>query len=387
MPKGQPSPDHIIGRKVSFFSIDTNIFEGFGFDFNMGALNVLRGQRPNWMTLHLSAIVEREVFAHRLRALKDADKKLHEALNYIRRKTSLDVSQIESTANALSIVDTAKDQFETEIRSFVSELGGSILATSGNTLAHDLFELYFSQQSPFELIKDKKSEFPDGAALLVLEQFAKDHKTKGILISKDKGWQSFANKSDHLFCLNSLDDFTGLFKAVSGHAADLLAKIKASLENTSSSSHALIHDAITTHVAEATWSVGDLYSGTVSRLEGDVYDSNIVEFIPNFQNIQGWFTDEDSPLYVVELPVLVNVEVVLSVEFFHWDSIDREEISIGSKEITVPMNIDISVFLTSTGDLMAEPVDEWGIEVEIANGNYSVEVGEVNPNFGDDEDY
>ena len=175
MPKGNPPPDHIIGRKVSFFSIDTNIFEGKGFDFNRGALNVLHGQRPNWMTLQLSAIVEREVFAHRLRDLKDVDKKLHEALNYIRRKTSLDVSQLESAANALSIVDTAKDQFETEIRSFVSELGGNILATNGNTLAHDLFELYFSQQSPFELIKDKKSEFPDAAALLVLEQFAKDH--------------------------------------------------------------------------------------------------------------------------------------------------------------------------------------------------------------------
>lgn len=167
---------------------------------------------------------------------------------------------------------------------------------------------------------------------------------------------------------------------------ELLAKIKASLENTSSNSHALIHDAITTHVAEATWSVGDLYSGSVSRLEGDVYESNIVEFIPNFQNIQGWFTDEASPLYVVELPVLVNVEVVLSVEFFHWDSIDREEISMGSKEITVPMDIDISVFLTSTGELMAESVDEWDIEVEVASGNYSVDVGEVDPDFGDDED-
>lgn len=46
MQKGQPSPDHIIGRKFTFFSIDTNVLEGMGFDFNRGALNVLQHQRP-----------------------------------------------------------------------------------------------------------------------------------------------------------------------------------------------------------------------------------------------------------------------------------------------------------------------------------------------------
>ncbi len=61
MPKGPPSPDHIIGRKTTFFSIDTNVMEGKGFDFNRGALNVLHRQRPAWMTLRLSDIVEREV--------------------------------------------------------------------------------------------------------------------------------------------------------------------------------------------------------------------------------------------------------------------------------------------------------------------------------------
>ena len=69
MPKGPPSPDQIIGRKVTFFSIDTNVMEGKGFDFNRGALNVLHLQRPAWMTLQLSDIVEREVNDHRLRDL------------------------------------------------------------------------------------------------------------------------------------------------------------------------------------------------------------------------------------------------------------------------------------------------------------------------------
>ena len=32
MPKGSPSPDHIIGRKATFFSIDTNVLKGKGAD-------------------------------------------------------------------------------------------------------------------------------------------------------------------------------------------------------------------------------------------------------------------------------------------------------------------------------------------------------------------
>lgn len=89
MPAGLPSPDHIIGRKVTFFSIDTNVMEGKGFDFHRGALNVLHRQRPAWMTLQLSDIVEREIHAHRLRDLTEAKQKLDSALSHMRRKCSI----------------------------------------------------------------------------------------------------------------------------------------------------------------------------------------------------------------------------------------------------------------------------------------------------------
>jgi len=56
---------------------------------------------------------------------------------------------------------------------------------------------------------------------------------------------------------------------------------------------------------------------------------------------------------VVELPVSISVEVSDSVAFFQWDSINHEEIPLGSQDISVPMDITVSVFLTSTGELMA----------------------------------
>lgn len=239
---------------------------------------------------------------------------------------------------------------------------------------------------PFEVGETKKFEFPDAAALLVLEQYAKDQAGMGVLISNDKGWRSFANQSNHLFCVKSLEEFTGLFAALSEHAKNLLVKMQESLEVPTSVCKAVLQDAIRTHVADAEWSVDDIYSSSAHRLEGEAYDASVIDFSPDFQSMQGWFTDEDSPLYVVELPVSISVEISVSVAFYQWDSVDHEEIPMGSQEISVPMDIDVSVFLISSGELIASPVEEWDIKVEITSGSYSVEVGEVNLDYGDDED-
>ena len=387
MPKGPPSPDHIIGREVTFFSIDTNVLEGKGFDFNRGALNVLHRQRPSWMTLQLSDIVEHEVNDHRLRDLTEAKQKLDSALNHMRRKAALDVSKVTAELEALAVLESAKNQFKTELQSFILGFDGQILPTRGETLASDLFARYFAKEPPFEVVKDKKSEFPDAAALLVLERCALENETLGLLISNDKGWRSFANQSEYLFCVSTLEEFTGLFEAISEHSKELQSKLRASLEDQSSIASVLVRDAIASHVAEAEWSIDEICSGSAHRLEGEAYDANVVAVRPDFQNMQGWFTDEDSPMYVVELPVSISVEVSVSVAFFQWDSIDHEEIPLGSQDISVPMDIDVSVFLTSTGELMAAQVDDWSIDVEIASGSYSVDAGEVNLDYGDDEEY
>ncbi|MDD3936865.1 PIN domain-containing protein [Rhodoferax sp.] len=387
MPKGQPSPDHVIGRKVTFFSIDTNVLEGKGFDFNRGALNVLQHQRPTWMTLRLSDIVEREVFAHRMRDLTEAKQKLDSALNHMRRKAALDVTRVATELHALTVLESGANQFKNELQSFLKGLGGEVLPTSGATLASDLFDRYFEVRPPFELVEDKKFEFPDAAALLVLEQYAKAQTETGVLISNDKGWRTFANQSEHLFCVKSLEEFTGLFAALTEHAKQLLAKIQDSLLAPASVCKELLQDAIKGHVAEAEWSVDEICCGSAHRLEGEAYDASVVDFTADYQSMKGWFTDEDSPMYVVELPVSISVEISVSVAFYQWDSIDHEEIPMGSQDISVPMDIDVSVFLTSSGELMASPVDDWDIEVEIATGNYSVDAGEVELDYGDDEEY
>lgn len=388
MPVGQPTPDQIITREVSFFSMDTNVLEGKHFDFKRGALNVLHAQRPDWMTLQLTEVVSREVTSHRMRELTDHHSKLNTAVSYLRRKADFDVSELETKIQSMLILDAAKVHFETQLQAFVAGMGGRILDIAGDTLAKEIFTRYFLQQPPFEFIKDKKSEFPDAAALLVLEQHAKNEGSMGVLISKDKGWHSFAKTSNHLFCVNTLEEFTAFFDAMGAHAEQLLEKVRTFLRDVASETYVQIEQAIKEHVADAGWTVDDLYSGYAVRLEGEVYDAGVIDISPDFANIQGWFKEEDTSQYVVEIPVSVRVEVDVSVEFFQWDSVDREEIAAGSQVCAVETEIEFSVFLTCSGELVAQPVSEWDIDIEIAAGDYSVDVGEVNPDFsGDDHRY
>lgn len=385
MPKGPPPPDHIIGRKVTFFSIDTNVMEGKGFDFNRGALNVLQHQRPAWMALRLSDIVEREVRAHRMRDLTEAKQKLDSALSHMRRKAALDVTNITNELDALTVLESGERQFKNELQSFVNGLAGEVLPTSGENLASELFERYFAMRPPFEAAKDKKTEFPDAAALLVLEQHAKDEETLGVVISNDRGWLSFASKSEHLFCVKTLEEFTGLFGAMSEHVKELLTKIQDELKDQDSGCFGWLQEAIRGHVAEASWAAGDICSGYAHRLEGEIYEANVGSFEVDFASMQGWLTNDDEPLYVVEIPVLVSADVVVTVEFFQYDSIDHEELSLGSQDVTVKTPIEVSVFFTCVGELIAKPVAEWEIEVEAAAGEYWVDVGEVNLHYVDED--
>jgi hypothetical protein len=75
----------------------------------------------------------------------------------------------------------------------------------------------------------------------------------------------------------------------------------------------------------------------------------------------------------------------LSVEFFAWDSIDREEVGIGSDNYTISMDIKVESFLSCTDVQLDNGPDEWNVEMDIANGSYSVDGIEVEPDFNDSE--
>ncbi len=386
MPHGLPSADDILCRRVQFFSLDTNVIHGKGFRFDVGALHVLKTQRPKWMTVQMTEVVVKEVFAQRMETVLEADKQLITAISTLKRHAAMDVEKVNAELVMLKIQESAQIHFESQINRFVSGLDGGVLLTSGDGLAGEMFRRYFAVLPPFENRSDKKSEFPDAAALLVLEEFAEEYDTKGILISNDRGWAAFAAASSKLYCVKTLEEFTNLFAASDASAAIVVDKVRNGLRDPTSDLYAQLVEAIRDHAHSAGWRVGDLYSGYNLRLEGYVYETSVEGIAPYVDDIRGWIDEENPSQYLVELTVCATVEVSVDVTFFHTDGFDRDESSMGSETSKKEEEIEIGVFLICTGEFVAAPVEQWDVEIEIASADYSVDLGEVNPDFGGDED-
>lgn len=384
MPRNLPTAAELFEQKhISFFSIDTDVIQSHGFKFGEGALHALALQRPNWITAQLTDVVEREVLDHRMAPVLKADQELASALDVMERLGGIDFSDIKTTLAAHKAVDSARTRFGRELTDFLRRLGGGILPLKGTGLVRDLFNLYFDQKPPFEERKSKKFEFPDGAALLVLEAHAKAGKTKGVLISNDGGWERFAAESEHLYCVKSLDEFTSLFQSHGPEADSVVLKVKNALANPDSELNARLNDHLSNHVNGAFWEVGELYTGSSHRQDGTVDDvfMTSVHIDPNNAGI--WFCEHDPSVCVIELTASVTVQAHGSVDFFLWDTIDHEEMAMGSAAFERDAAVEVDLFLTCRGDLLASDLEDWDIGVEMSGGNYVVDVGEIELDYSD----
>lgn len=386
MPKGLPGADELFDKKsIGFFSIDTDVIQSIGYKFGEGALHALAYQCPTWITIQLTEVVQREVMNHRIEPVLKAVQELDSALKNVERLAQLDFTAGRAVTLEHDPGGLARHRYEQEFQEFVRRLRGAVLPIDGPTLARELFERYFAVKPPFESRKGKKEEFPDAAALLTLEEYAKSNKKKGVLISNDAGWMSFAEDSENLYCVKTLDEFTALFKSSGVNAVAVEGKIQAELNTPDSDLLTYINDEISDHVHGARWRVGDLYGGNVSRVEGAIYETEIKNFVIDLQNIGLWLVEHDPTVCIVELTVAVAVKVLVEVEFFVWDSIDRDELSMGSDVFERSVDLEIEVFLKCRGDLLATPCADWEITCETSGGRYDVDVGEVELYLGGED--
>jgi len=385
MPSELPSAAQLLGKEVTFFSMDTNVIQGAGYRFDSGKLATLALQRPPWLKCLLTEVVEREVTAHRMKPVIEASRQIQSASRDLARVAGLDMSNVDAAIQTLDIENAAAKTFAAQQRTFLQRVGGSVLPIEGAHLAKEMFSRYFECRPPFEI--RKKDEFPDAAALLVLEQYAKKHKTKGLLISDDGGWRMFADQSEHLYCVRSLDDFTALFVSTGPNADELRNKISAALADTASPLNSDLADRMQDHLSSSFWDTDELYSGFNVRLEGEVFDSSISNYEVDPDSLGLWLVESDPTKCVVEFTATVFVELMVQVEFFQPDWVDGDEVNIGSDEVSRKAEVEVEILLTCSADLLNEPVSEWDLEFEFVEKTYSVHVGEVNPDYSYDEEY
>lgn len=370
---------------VTFFSIDTNLIQAAGYNFAQGALHQLPNQLPESIGLQLPEIVVSEIVKHRMESVHKAHKQLQGAADELHRLTTIDVSEVRGAVDKLNAIEEAKHRFTQQVHDYAAQCRGAVLSTAGVDAVGGLFADYFAQRPPFGLSEKKKSEFPDAMCLWQLEQYAKDNDTIGIIASDDKGWKQYAAESKTLYCADSIEELAALFAATNEHAESIKTKIAASVKDAGSPLGTALAHALNQHIANAQWDASDVYTGSSYRVEPEVYDASVIEHSID-EDLSVWSMKGEPTTWIAELTVHVRANVDVSVEFFAWDTIDKEELSLGAQEFTTEAEIDIEVFLTCSDVHLETEPSNWGTDIEIADGSYSLEGFEVELDYGPPDD-
>ena len=184
--------------------------------------------------------------------------------------------------------------------------------------------------------------------------------------------------------MKSLDEFAALFKSTNPVAAAVTTKLSAELRNTASSLSTLVQAAVENHVAGAYWNADDVWTGFCHRVEAEVDQAHYLAHSVDLTGIGTWLVEHDPSICIIEVRATVQVSVDVNVEFFVYDTIDHDELNFGSLEVTRNHEMEVDVFITLRGDLEHVAVDELDPSIELAGGEYDVEVGEVDPDFGEE---
>ncbi|ABE31151.1 hypothetical protein DR64_3971 [Paraburkholderia xenovorans LB400] len=384
MPQDRPTAAQLWSGEISFFSLDTDLIQSAGYSFDAGVLNQLPQVFPKTMQLLLTEVTAREIVSHLMKSVTQAMGEFRKGSDTLKRSVGIDMDQIDKLFEALSVVSSAEAVFRERVDSYAERCRGEVLPIGGGDMMPRIFERYFAGLPPFGARKDKKAEFPDAMSLLLLEDYARDHGTRGVVASRDEGWSEFAGKSEYLYCVKSLDALIALFEATGEHAKTLADRIASAVEDENSFVRAALLDGFRTHIHESSWNVENVYSGVVPRVEAATCEADVISHVLQSDRTKVWNLEEDKSVWVVELTASLTVEVQIDVTFYVWDAIDREEMELDTQTVRRKTNIEVKAFLTVGGAETEVDPAKWDVGVEIAPGQYEIDVGEVEPEYSGD---
>ena len=348
MPVGVPTPQQLLNESISFFSLDTDPIQAKGYRFSAAPLSLLPEILPDTLSLKLSEIVVSEVVAHQVKPVQESVEQFQKAAKHLNRHIPNELQPVLTGLDAMVAIPAAVAKFKQEIHTYVWQCRGEILGYE-NVESGELFDLYFGAKPPFGEAEKRKSEFPDAAALLTLEHYAKANDTKGLVVSKDGGWKAFCDNSDHLYCLDKIEDLTELFEATGEAAAEAKQMIEVfvrdQLANDDSPLHEKIEAKLSVHY-EDQWDLdtSDFYSNSGLEFESEVDSVELDSYslVPDSLNL--WMKEEDNT-WVAQFKVIVDLNVTVTSSFTAWDSVDRESVGMGSTSQAIYVTTAANIYM------------------------------------------
>lgn len=323
MPKAENIHQMVKDGKFSAITLDTCSFDELHCRLENYPLKALRLFNRLGVQVILPEIIVEEVFSHMLSTSKDAHEKLKIAINSIRKHWQI---EDEVCSKFMQEIDEPDAQTHRRLVAFKNSLKAKILEIKDYVSAEDIFKKYFDVELPFESKKDKKSEFPDAAALLSLEKWTLDTDKNMLVITSDKGWIQFCEKSKHLFHIKNIREALKLFQ---DDAVFICEQISAEIcDGDPQEIINYVADKIKEEIDKTGFSV-DVTSSYECECDVEYVELDELELPYNRHFL--FPLEYSGDTLKAEFLGEASVHIGVGIELFVWDSVDREYIKIGEK--------------------------------------------------------
>lgn len=363
------------------FTIDTNTIIHGGMDFKTGLLGQLEQFKDGPVKFVISEIVVRETLKH----LQAHTRKTRDAvLSSLNKAAGAGLINEEAAMAAKAAMADSREIARCAVAAFLDGTGAEVVPANLATV-DTLLKAYFEPTAPFEASGEKKSEFPDAIALMSLEQWARSSGRTILAASADKGWKAFADRSDHI---SVEGDLGGALQIVQDDTDAAAVAINGLLRRMTGGELGGLMASVSHRLSDALldWDF-EIEASSYLRYEVDTYELKLEDF--SFVEQGEGFAVTIVRLEAEETAIQVDVEItataIADFSLYAWDSIDREEIGLGTTSASNEETFPASILITFLGPLTGPP-EELDIEdVEVVEALSSVNMGEIEMDYGEDD--
>jgi hypothetical protein len=336
--------------------------------------------------LIISEIVKEEVLSHLAEKTKDAKREIEKSLKQARDYWQVEEHKIEEVKKLVFGGREIQEIVTERFNQFLETTSLEIIEAQDYLIVSELIQKYFRSEPPFSESGKKKNEFPDAIALISLEAWANKNKTKVIVVTSDNDWKSFCKSSEQLCASDDFAEALGLFQLQDADdvCRYLSGKYKLGhLENVEEA----IFDALQYEIFDL-----DIYPEAESsyRYEEEIEEIKVNRFqfqLLEFPNIIFRPVNFDDHSLTVESRLSVDVNVECNFSFYAYDSLDKEDVGMGTSTVNTQADLEIEILITFVGDLnkIGAEVEVENVEIEI-KAPASINFGFVEPDWGDGDD-
>lgn len=371
--------------KYDALTLDTNIFTNNGYALEHGLLKQLEQFKQGSVKFILSEIVVREVLRHITAENKEIRTNLDKAINRARGKKLLTEDTAEKLKKLTDKESTPDKLAQDRLKTFQDNTGFDVVRAN-STEIDTLIKLYFGYKAPFENNAEKKNEFPDAIALLSLEKHAKKNELKILAVSKDKGWINFAKSSDFI---DVKPDFTEALAELQSHAEEAEKVVEGFLSSLTGDQAPEALELISTIIEQTVASL-DLLPEADSYLRTEAtYNAEISYHDFSFLGSDSFSIVQIGKKFIVaEVPVIINAHASAEFDLYVYDSIDKDEVYMGSqyiKDMELEFNAAILMTLEIKTNKASDVIEL--TDVELIKVIDSIDFGYIEPNFEPDYDH